>query len=142
MFEWCSIAEMTTSSPRPTCDRPCVAATRLTASVVPRTKTISCGRRAFRNRATVARAASLRVGRALAQPVHAAVNVRVFLEVEAAPIDDRLRLLCRRRVVEIDEGAPWTCRRRIGKSWRIAVASRGAADDATGGALVMATCLA
>ena len=74
------------------------------ASVVPRTKTISRGSRAFRNRCTVD--ARPLVGRrgALAEQVHAAVDVGVVLRVEARDrVDDRLRLLRGRRVVEIDE---------------------------------------
>src|SRR5216683_2100771 len=52
------------------------------------------------------RAARLLVGRGgdLAQVMHAAMHVRVFLGVVANDaIDDRLRLLRRRRVVEVDE---------------------------------------
>ena len=41
MLEWCSSAEIRTSSPARTFDRPYVCATRLIPSVVPRTKTIS-----------------------------------------------------------------------------------------------------
>ena len=45
MFEWCSIAEMSTSSPAPTRVRPKACATRLMLSVALRVKMIwrSCG---------------------------------------------------------------------------------------------------
>ena len=49
MFEWCSISVMSTSSPLPMFARPNVCATRLIASVVPRTKMISREFGALRN---------------------------------------------------------------------------------------------
>jgi hypothetical protein len=58
MFEWCSSSDATISSPARSRDRPHELATRLIASVVPRTKTISRGDGALMNRWTVARAAS------------------------------------------------------------------------------------
>ena len=104
MFEWCSIAEITISSPRPTRERPNVAATRLIASVVPRTKTISPRRPRVQEPADGGARLLERVGRALAEPVHAAMHVGVLLDVELRQsIDHDLRLLRRRRVVEIDE---------------------------------------
>ena len=57
MLEWCSRVVTTTSSPAPTWTRPKVWATRLTASVAPRTK-ITSRLSALRNLATVARAPS------------------------------------------------------------------------------------
>ena len=41
MFEWCSSSVISTSSPGPSVVRASPCATRLIASVVPRTKTIS-----------------------------------------------------------------------------------------------------
>ena len=58
MFEWCSIAVRSTSSPSPTRCLPKVCATRLMPSVVPRTKTISLGQLVPRKVATFWRAAS------------------------------------------------------------------------------------
>ena len=58
MFEWCSMPEITTSSPAPTRLRPNVWATRLMPSVALRVKTISAGSAAFRKAATLPRAAS------------------------------------------------------------------------------------
>ncbi len=58
MLEWCSIAERMISSPGRRLVRPQDWATRLMASVAPRTKTISRGSAAFRNRRTLSRAAS------------------------------------------------------------------------------------
>ena len=58
MFEWCSMAPMTISSPAFTFFRPQVCATRLMASVVPRTKISSLLLRAFRNCFTLTRACS------------------------------------------------------------------------------------
>ena len=51
MFEWCSISVTSISSPAPRFARPNVCATRLMASVVPRTKTISRASGALRNAA-------------------------------------------------------------------------------------------
>jgi hypothetical protein len=98
--------------------RPYAAATRLIASVVPRTNTISRLDAAFRKRATVSRAALVLGGGALAQPVDAAMHVGVLARVVAyQPIDDRLRLVRGRRVVEIDER---TIARRTGEDREIA----------------------
>ena len=58
MFEWCSIAVITTSSSAFRFARPHVCATRLIASVVPRVKTISFSSRAWMNFFTVVRADS------------------------------------------------------------------------------------
>jgi hypothetical protein len=58
MFEWCSRPVTRISSPGPTRWRPSVWATRLTASVVPRTKTISCAAAALTNALAFSRAAS------------------------------------------------------------------------------------
>mmetsp|Transcript_33012 Transcript_33012/g.77443 ORF Transcript_33012/g.77443 Transcript_33012/m.77443 type:complete len:212 (-) Transcript_33012:52-687(-) len=58
MLAWCSRWETTISSPAPTCCSPQVLATRLIASVAPRTKMTSSAERALTNCATVLRAAS------------------------------------------------------------------------------------
>ena len=58
MFEWCSIAVMSTSSPSPTRDLPNDWATRFTPSVAPRTKTVSRVLAAPRNARTFSRAPS------------------------------------------------------------------------------------
>ena len=58
MFEWCSSAVTSTSSPSETRRRPKVCATRFTASVVPRTKITSRGSGAPMKRATASRAPS------------------------------------------------------------------------------------
>jgi hypothetical protein len=58
MFEWCSSAVIRISSPARTFVRPHVCATRFTASVVPRTKTISCGSAALRRARAFSREAS------------------------------------------------------------------------------------
>ena len=58
MLEWCSMAVMSTSSPGPTRCLPKVKATRLMASVVPRTKMISEACFALRKRRTRSRAPS------------------------------------------------------------------------------------
>ena len=58
MFEWCSRPVISTSSPWPTRFLPYVCATRLIASVVPRTNTISRVSAAFRKRRTLPRAFS------------------------------------------------------------------------------------
>ncbi len=60
MLEWCSISEMTISSPGFRNFRPQDAATRLIASVALRVNTISRPRAAFRKARTVSRAASMR----------------------------------------------------------------------------------
>ena len=66
MLEWCSISVMSTSSSLPTFARPNVCATRLIASVVPRTKMISREFGALRNFCTFSRASSYaRVARSL-----------------------------------------------------------------------------
>jgi len=58
MLLWCSISVRRIPSPRPTFVRPHDCATRLIASVVPRTKMISFGLFAFISRAILARASS------------------------------------------------------------------------------------
>ena len=58
MLAWCSIQLMTISSPLPMCRRPQLCATRLMASVAPRTKTISLDDGALRKCATLSRASS------------------------------------------------------------------------------------
>ena len=58
MFEWCSCAPSSTTSPADRFARPQLAATRFTASVTPRTKMHSASSGALRNRATSARAPS------------------------------------------------------------------------------------
>ena len=58
MFEWCSIAEISTSSPAERLAWPQLCATRLIPSVALRVKTISCGWAAPRNAAASVRAAS------------------------------------------------------------------------------------
>ena len=58
MFAWCSSQVMTISSPAWMLRRPQLWATRLMASVAPRTKMISRGDGAFTNRRTLSRAAS------------------------------------------------------------------------------------
>ena len=106
MFAWCSSQVMTISSSCPTLRRPQLCATRLMPSVVPRTKTISrvdggieeaphlLARASY---ASVARAASVCAARWT-------FEFSCSIEVREA-IDDRLRLLRRRRVVEPDERA-------------------------------------
>ena len=58
MFEWCSSCETTISSPAASRARPCDCATRLIASVVPRTNTISAGEAALTKRRAFSRAPS------------------------------------------------------------------------------------
>ena len=58
MLEWCSIAEMTISSPALTLWRPQELATRLMPSVVPRTKISSFLKRAFKKRRAFERVSS------------------------------------------------------------------------------------
>ena len=60
MFEWCSIPEISTSSPALTWVRPQVCATRLMPSVAFRVKMISFGSAAPMNAAIRPRAASNR----------------------------------------------------------------------------------
>ena len=104
MFEWCSSAVMTTSSPSPTRCRPKVWATRLIASVVPRTNTISRGLGGIDERADLLARLLVGVGRLDRERVHAAVDVRVGPPIHVGDrLDDGLRLLRRRRVVEVDE---------------------------------------
>ena len=89
MLAWCSRCEITISSPSPRCCRPQVAATRLMASVAPRTKIDLFGVGAQEPRHRVA-GALVGVGRAGGQRVGGAVDVGVLVLVEVAqPVDDR-----------------------------------------------------
>ncbi len=98
---------MTISSPSPMLALPQVFATRLMASVAPRTKTIWSADPAPRKRATVAARLLVGVGRAGRELVGGPVDVGVLVLVEVGqPIDDRPRLLGRRRVVEPHELVP------------------------------------
>ena len=84
--------------------RPKLCATRLIASVVPRTKTISRTSAAFMKARTFRRTPSYDSRGALAEVMHAAVDVGIlFLVVPHHRIDHRLGLLARRGVVEIDQ---------------------------------------
>ena len=119
MFEWCSISVMSTSSPLPTFARPNVCATRLIASVVPRTKMISREFRRVEELLHLFARLLVRARRALAQKMHAAMDIGVVLGV--APhhrVDDRLRLLRGGGVVEIDERLAVNRWFSIGKSRR------------------------
>ena len=81
---------MSTSSPAPTFASPQARATRLMLSVAFRVKTISWVDRALRKRAHLLARAFVGRRRALAEQVHAAVDVRVVLLVVAPDgVDDR-----------------------------------------------------
>ena len=118
MFEWCSMAEITTSSPAPTFVLPQVAATRLMASVVPLVQMTSSGSAAWRNGGSglsvrtpeeTLQADSRRlvlVGRPLAELVDAAMDVgTVALVVGDDGVDDLPRRLRGRGVVQVDQPA-------------------------------------
>ena len=62
MLLWCSMRETRTSSPLPRLFKPQEYATKLMASVVPRTKTVSLGVFALMNFATVSRRLFVKVG--------------------------------------------------------------------------------
>ena len=70
------------SSPAPMFCRPQLCATRLIASVAPRTNTISLADRAFRKPRTFSRAAFVGVGRARGQFMRAAMHVGILVLVE------------------------------------------------------------
>ena len=103
MLAWCSSQLMTISSPALDVARPQLCATRLMASVAPRTKTMSRGTARYETANALARRL-VRVGGARRERVRGAMDVRVLVLVEVRDaIDDGLRLLGRRRVVEPDE---------------------------------------
>ena len=103
MFEWCSSAVISTSSPAAR-RWPKLAATRLIDSVVPRVKTISAIERRIDEPPDLLARALVGCRRTFAELVHAAVHVRV---IQALLLRDRIedghRRLARRRVVEIGE---------------------------------------
>ena len=95
MLEWCSIAEMSTSSPGlsvAVARRLC--ATRLMPSVALRVKTISRVDAALMNARTRLARRLVRVGRPLAQLVDAAVDVGVDAGVVARDRVDHRRGFC------------------------------------------------
>ena len=101
--------------PRPRARGPSPCATRLIASVVPRTKTTSLGACADERRGLEARR-FVGLGGFLAEEVHAAVHVGGGLLVVAAHrVDDHARLGRRRRAVEEDERAPVVACARAGE---------------------------
>ena len=141
-FAWCSISVSTIASPRSMFRRPHAYATRLIASVALRVQTISCGSGALMNRATLRARRLVRRGRALADLVDPAMDVRVVLAVVGVHrLDHGERLLRRRGRVEVDRAAGRGPASRIGKSARSARGRAGRADrrrvrGMTGGAEV------
>ena len=130
MLAWCSSLVITISSPSPTLRRPQACATRLMASVVPRTKTISLAEGALRKRRTFSRAASNASVDARRQRVRGAVNVGVLVLVEVRDaVDHGLRLLRRGRVVEPDQG---TAVDIFLKDWEVAAEDMGVELPGTG----------
>ena len=100
MLAWCSSQVIRISSPGPTFARPHAWATRLIASVVPRTNTISSLQEACRKRATFSRASSYASVARAAISCARAMDVRVLMPVEVVQtLDHGLRLLGRRAVV-------------------------------------------
>ena len=77
MFEWCSMAEISTSSPADRFAPPQLCATRLMPSVASAVKTISCGCAGVEERRDLVARALVGRRRALGQQVHAAVDVGV-----------------------------------------------------------------
>ena len=95
---------MTISSPGPRCLPPQAYATRLIASVVPRTKMISSLRLGADESADRVAGLFVGVGRARRKLMRGAVDVRVLVRIEVGqPVDDRLRLLRGGGVVEPDQ---------------------------------------
>ena len=116
MFEWCSSRVTTISSPAPSRGRAYDWATRLIASVVPRTKTISRGRGRVHEAPRLLARALVQRRRFLRQRVHAAVHVGVVgARVVRDRVDDRRRLLRRGGVVEVGEGVAVDPARERGK---------------------------
>ena len=84
--------------------RPQLCATRLMASVAPRTNTISSEDDASKKAAHLLARGLIGVGRARGEFMRAAMHVRVFVAVEVRePVDDGLRLLRGGGVVEPDQ---------------------------------------
>ncbi len=104
ILAWCSRWVMTISSPGCRCLPPHACATRLIASVVPRTNTMLFGRWRADESAHGVAGLLVGVGGPGRQFVCGAVDVGVLVGVEVRqPVDHDLRLLGGRRVVEPDQ---------------------------------------
>ena len=107
MFAWCSRCEMTISSPAWMLALPQLLATRLIASVAPRTKTMFFSRLGAQEPGDGLAGPLVGVGGPGRELVRGAVDVGVLVPVEVRePVDDGLRLLGRRGVVEPDQLLP------------------------------------